>query len=63
MSGVVTATILSDGKTIDPEYQLVAIDIIKEVNRIPNAQVIVLDGDAAKRAFKISNTAFFEPGR
>ncbi|NET28634.1 type VI secretion system tip protein VgrG [Okeania sp. SIO1I7] len=63
MSGVVTTTILSEGSTIDPEYCVMSIDIIKEVNKIPSAQIILLDGDAAKQEFAISNTDFFKPGK
>ncbi|RCJ26531.1 hypothetical protein A6S26_14090 [Nostoc sp. ATCC 43529] len=39
-----------------------SIDIIKEVNKIPIAQIVLLDGDATKREFAISNTDFFKPG-
>ncbi|MFN6471881.1 MAG: type VI secretion system tip protein VgrG [Nostoc sp. SerVER01] len=62
MSGVVTVTILSEGSTMNPEYNVISIDVIKEVNKIPIAQIILLDGDAAKREFTISNTDFFKPG-
>jgi Rhs element Vgr protein len=60
---VVTITILSEGQKMDPAYELLSVDITKEVNRVPTAQVIVLDGDAAKQDFPISNTRFFEPGK
>ena len=63
MNTVVTTTILSDGKVMKPEYNLISIDIIKEVNKIPTAQIIILDGDAAKQKFIISNTNFFQPGK
>lgn len=63
MSGVVTVTILSEGSTMNPEYNVMSIDIIKEVNKIAIAQIILLDGDAAKREFAISNTDFFQPGK
>ncbi|MEH1945270.1 MAG: type VI secretion system tip protein VgrG [Nostoc sp.] len=62
MSGVVTVTIESNGLKMNPEYNLMSIDIIKEVNKIPIAQIILLDGDAAKQEFAISNTDFFKPG-
>jgi Rhs element Vgr protein len=62
MSGVVTVTILNDGSIMNPEYNVMSIDIIKEVNKIPIAQIILLDGDATKREFAISNTDFFQPG-
>ena len=54
MSGVVTATILSDRDKMNPEYNVMSIDIIKEVNKIPIAQIVLLDGDAAKQEFAIS---------
>ncbi len=60
---VVTVTILSDGQKMDSAYELLSVDITKEVNRIPTAQVIVLDGDAAAQDFPISNTSFFAPGK
>jgi len=63
MSGVITATIFSDGNKIDPEYHIMSIDVIKEVNKIPRAQLILLDGDAPKQEFAISDTEFFKPGK
>src|SRR5687768_8087455 len=61
--GVVTATILSAGKAMDPSFELVSIDIVKEVNRIPYAILSLLDGSASKQNFLVSNDAFFEPGK
>jgi Rhs element Vgr protein len=60
---VVTATILSEGQQMDLAYEILSLDIIKEINRIPEAQLILIDGDAAQRNFSISNTTFFEPGK
>ncbi len=60
---VVTVTITSEGDLMDPIYELRSLDIIKEVNRIPYAQVVLLDGDATKQIFEISDTDFFLPGK
>lgn len=60
---VVTTTILSGGQPMDPRYELMSIDVSKELNRIPDARVVLLDGSAAKQQFPISDTAFFEPGK
>ena len=60
---LVTSTILSDGAAIDPACELVSIDIRREVNRIPYASLLLLDGDAATRTFALSNRAYFEPGK
>jgi Rhs element Vgr protein len=58
-----TATILSEGSPIDPGYDLISIDIRREVNRIPSARLVLLDGDSAERRFSISDAEVFEPGR
>lgn len=60
---VPTATILSEGKAIDPGYQF-SIDIRQEVNRIPYAQLTLLDEpESDRRTFPISDTEIFEPGK
>lgn len=56
-------TILSQDEQMDPAYEILSLDIIKEINRIPQAQLMLVDGDAAQRNFSISDTAFFEPGK
>ena len=60
---VVTPTILSDGEEMDPAFNLLLIDVSKEVNRIPAAQLTLLDGNAATREFPVSDSALFEPGK
>jgi len=60
---VVTATFLSDGAKVSAIYQLISIDVRREVNRIPHASLVLLDGDSAERKFPISDAKYFEPGR
>ena len=60
---VVTPTILSDGEEMDPAFSLLLVDVSKEVNRIPAAQLTLLDGNAATREFPVSDSALFEPGK
>ncbi|MEM8641106.1 MAG: type VI secretion system tip protein VgrG [Cyanobacteria bacterium P01_G01_bin.54] len=64
MPGVVTATIvdLARSTVMNPQYNLLSIDIIQEINKIPTAQLVLLDGDAAQQQFMLSNDAFFKPG-
>jgi Rhs element Vgr protein len=59
---VVTAVIKSKGKSLKAIYRLVGIDVNREVNRIPFAQLILVDGDPATRKFPLSDEGFFEPG-
>ena len=58
-----TATILSEGEPIDPGYDLISIDTRREVNRIPSARLVLVDGDSASRRFSISDSQYFEPGK
>lgn len=58
----VTPTILSDGQPMDPAYYLISIDILRSCNRIPQAELRVIDGDAAKRELAVSDSGFFDPG-
>lgn len=60
---VVTATILSEGQVIAPTCEVVAIDIRREVDRIPTANLTLIDGDPAKREFAVSSAATFALGR
>lgn len=59
---VVTATVKSGGTPMEPGWELLSIDICREVNRIPSAEVRLIDGDAATREFPISESGFFDPG-
>ena len=60
---LVTFDILSEGKEMDPAFQILSVVVNKEVNRIPTAKIIVRDGDPAIEDFEISNTDFFIPGK
>jgi hypothetical protein len=59
----VTVTILSNGEAMDPSYQLLSVNVQREVNRIPTAELTLLDGNLAQRKFEISDKPFFEPGK
>jgi Rhs element Vgr protein len=61
--GIPVATITSEGQPMDPTVGLLSIEIRKELDRIPEARLVLLDGSAAAREFAVSNTAFFEPGK
>lgn len=58
-----TFEILSDGEAIDPGYQVYSITVMKEVNRIPGAKLLIRDGEASEKDFPVSNASHFEPGK
>ncbi len=61
--GVPTIILTSEGSRLDPVVQIEKIEVRRDLNRVPEAHVSVLDGNLAKRKFVQSDTAFFEPGK
>lgn len=59
---LVTMSILVNGTEINTVYQVVSIEVDKQVNRISSAVIKLLDGDAATEDFPISDSADFIPG-
>ena len=60
---VSTFDILIDDQLVDPGYQVLSISVIKEINKIPTAKIILKDGDASEESFKISESEEFLPGK
>lgn len=60
---VVTVTVLSSGRAIDPVHQMLSVDIRRELNRLPTAQLVFMDGDLATREYPVSNSGLFDPGK
>jgi Rhs element Vgr protein len=59
----VTVTLLSGGQPAGSHYELLSAEITREVNRLPDARLVLLDGDPARRTFALSDAVLFEPGR
>lgn len=59
---VVTFDLIVNGSVLDSSYQVMAISVKTEVNRIPTATLILRDGDAADGDFELSNSDDFIPG-
>ncbi len=60
---VVTTTILVEGNQIPGTYNVLSILVVKEVNRIPTATIVLSDGEAARQTFEVSNGNDFLPGK
>lgn len=60
---VCTFTIFSDGNEVSRTYHVMSISVSHELNRIPTASIILLDGEAARETFEISDTNEFIPGK
>lgn len=62
-SDLVTYKILVEEEELSNIYHIMSIVVSKEVNRIPMAQVVLLDGDVAKSDFLLSNEDLLIPGK
>ena len=60
---VSTFNLLVDDKEVDPSYQVLSISIIKEINRITTAKIVLRDGEAADKTFALSEKGDFVPGK
>ena len=62
-SGVVTVEISIDGTVLPEEMMLQDLVVVKEVNKIPYAKIVILDGEISDQtSFPKSEEAMFEPG-
>lgn len=60
---LVTFNIMVDGEELSAVNQVLSISVEKEINRIPWAKIILLDGDPTQQDFVLSNEAYFVPGK
>jgi Rhs element Vgr protein len=59
---VSTFTILSNGAEVSKTYHVLSIVIGSEINRIPSATILIMDGEPSRQTFDVSNTRDFQPG-
>ena len=62
-TSVASYRILVEGEELNSEYSVMAITVHKAVNKIPIAQLILLDGDLSKQDFEASSSDTFDPGK
>lgn len=62
-SDLVTFKVIIEGEELSKKYQVKQILVNKEVNRIASATLVLIDGDAAKQDFKLSNEDLLIPGK
>jgi Rhs element Vgr protein len=63
--GVVTAGILdaTTSTLIEPGFELLSIDIRREFDRVPYAELTYIDGDPATQKFPLTDSDFFAAGK
>lgn len=62
-STVLTTLVKVDNADMPEKYKAEAIVIMNEVNRVPYAKLVIIDGSAAGERFEASNDALFVPGK
>lgn len=60
--GVVTYTIVVNGEKVPSAMQVYSLDVWTELNKIPRAKVVIIDGDPASETFSVSEGDWFVPG-
>lgn len=60
--GIVSHTLLVNGAEADKTYRIYSMTVNREVNRIPTARIVILDGEAATQTFDVSDNDDFKPG-
>jgi Rhs element Vgr protein len=62
--GALQASIWNETGELSPlSRRLTEVEIIREVNRVPSAELVLQDGDFARREFALSNEADLAPGK
>jgi len=52
-----------DGQEVQRDHRFLRIEVNREVNRIPSARLVILDGDPAAQTFDVSSSDIFIPGK
>ncbi len=60
--GLVSFQILSNGSVIPGTYEIISIQVHREINQIPTCEIQVLDGSSSRETFPISEGSAFVPG-
>jgi Rhs element Vgr protein len=61
--GVVRLSLFSNGTALPGTVQVVSVSVRKAINKIPVAEIVVVDGDMPKKDFPVSDADYFKPGQ
>lgn len=60
---VVRLSLFSNGTAVPGTIQILSVSVRKAVNRIPIAEIVILDGDMPSKDFPVSDAEYFKPGQ
>lgn len=55
--------VFSDGTELSGEFPVLSLTIVKSINKIPTAEIIILDGELSREDFPLSNKDELIPGK
>ncbi len=61
-SGVINLEVTVDGTKLPDAMLVLETEVVKEINKIPYARVVIFDGDSREQTFPQSEESMFEPG-
>ncbi|MDX1908549.1 MAG: type VI secretion system tip protein VgrG [Bacteroidia bacterium] len=59
---LVTYDLQLNGTELPGRYMLVSAEVVRDLNRIPEARIVFVDGNPAEEKFELSETDHFAPG-
>lgn len=60
---LITFKLLTEGEELSNAYEIKSIAVTKQVNKVPTAKIVLIDGEASSREFKLSNEELLIPGK
>jgi Rhs element Vgr protein len=60
---LITFKVLTEGQELSKAYEVKSISVSKAVNKVPTAKIVLIDGEASSREFKLSNEDLLIPGK
>jgi Rhs element Vgr protein len=60
--GIISYTVKTAGNTLDDSVKVISVDVVKAINKIASATLVIQDGDMPTKDFTVSNTDDFKPG-
>ncbi|MGH1339390.1 MAG: type VI secretion system tip protein VgrG [Aureispira sp.] len=62
-SGIVNIEVTLDGTKVPEVMMVLEVEVVKEINKIPYAKILISDGNSGEQTFPQSDESIFEPGK
>ncbi len=62
VGSVIRLTLFSNGAQVPETVRVISVSVTSEINKIPLARIVLMDGDMPEKDFPLSNTDDFKPG-